>query len=87
MPPRSSHVFLSREDFLKLLIAFHSDDSQVMRVAKAVSDTPSGGQIIMSGESLAEIASIKDLMSEASHQLFPSVPRFSAFLITLYLRF
>jgi hypothetical protein len=39
---------------------------QVMRVAKSVSDTPCGGQIIMSGETLADIASIKDLMFQAS---------------------
>jgi hypothetical protein len=37
---------------------------QVVQIAKAVSDTPCGGQIIMSGESLAEIASLKHLMSE-----------------------
>ena len=42
-----------------------------MRVAKAVSDTPSGGQIIMSGESLADIASIKDLMNEVSVSFRP----------------
>ena len=33
-------------------------------MAKAVSDAPCGGQIIMSSESLAEITSLKHLMAE-----------------------
>jgi len=41
---------------------------KVVRVAKAVSDTPCGGQIIMSGESLAEIASVKHLMAEVAEK-------------------
>ena len=41
-----------------------------MRIAKKVSDTPCGGQIIMSGESLAQIASLKDLKSQESADLF-----------------
>lgn len=35
--------------------------SQVAEVAKAVSDAPCGGMIVMSGETLAAVASMQDL--------------------------
>ncbi len=38
----------------------------VMRVAEAVANTPCGGQIVMSGETLASIASMQDLMAEVA---------------------
>ena len=38
----------------------------VMRVAEAVSNVPCGGQIVMSGDTLASIASMQDLMAEVS---------------------
>jgi len=37
-----------------------------MRVAEAVANTPCGGQIVMSGETLASIASMQDLMAEVA---------------------
>jgi hypothetical protein len=36
---------------------------RVAKIAKLVSDTPSGGQIVMSGDSLAQIRSVQDLMT------------------------
>jgi class 3 adenylate cyclase len=36
---------------------------EVAKVAKLVSDAPSGGQIVMSGEALAQIQSVHDLMA------------------------
>ncbi len=38
-----------------------------MRVAEAVANVPCGGQIVMSGDTLASIASFQDLMDEVSH--------------------
>jgi hypothetical protein len=40
---------------------------RVMRVAEAVANAPCGGQIVMSGDTLASITSLQDLMLEASH--------------------
>jgi len=40
---------------------------QVAKIAKAVSDAPSGGQIVISGDTLAEVRSVHDLMTRVAH--------------------
>ena len=45
-------------------------DGAVMKTAEAVAHTPCGGQIIMSGESLAAICSIQDLMAQVMYPSF-----------------
>jgi len=57
---------------------------QVAKIAKAVSDAPSGGQIVISGDTLAEVRSVHDLMTRVrlrfcgipqSHHLPPAMLR------------
>ena len=53
-----------REEELQLNLRFCCP--QVADIAKAVSDAPCGGQIIMTGETLAEISSMQDLAAMVS---------------------
>lgn len=41
---------------------------QVAKIAKAVSDTPCGGEIIITGETMAAIASMAELTEQARAQ-------------------